>query len=204
MQRTDHPAANSAVRLRELARSDLDAINRWRNDPDVVALLGGSFRHVCMTVDERWYESYLANRATNVRLAIERGDGTMVGAVYLVGIDWLNRSAEFAIWIGDAASQGKRVGEAATRLMLAHAFDDLNLERVHLTVLGHNERAIRLYRKVGFVEEGVLRRAAFKGGQYRDLLAMAILRDEHAAMRAAAPASPAGTQASSAAAKGSP
>ena len=190
MARTDTSTASAAVRLRELARSDLDAINRWRNDPDVVALLGGSFRHVCMTVDERWYESYLANRATNVRLAIELGDGTMVGAVYLVGIDWLNRSAEFAIWIGDAASQGKRVGEAATRLMLAHAFDDLNLERVHLTVLRHNERAIRLYRKVGFVEEGVLRRAAFKGGQYRDLLAMAMLRDEHAETRAATQESP--------------
>jgi len=190
MQRPDTSPASSGVRLRELARADLDAINRWRNDPDVVALLGGSFRHVCMTVDERWYESYLANRATNVRLAIELGDGRMVGAVYLVGIDWLNRSAEFAIWIGDAASQGKRVGEAATRLMLAHAFDDLNLERVHLSVLRHNERAIRLYRKVGFVEEGVLRRAAFKGGQYRDLLAMAMLRDEHAETRAATQESP--------------
>jgi hypothetical protein len=31
----------------------------------------------------------------------------------------------------------------------------------------------------------VLRRAAFKGGQYRDLLAMSMLRDEHAATRAA-------------------
>ena len=190
MQRTEPSTASSDVRLRELARSDLETINRWRNDPGVVALLGGSFRHVCMTVDERWYESYLANRATNVRLAIEVTDGKMVGAVYLVGIDWLNRSAEFAIWIGDAASQGKRIGEAATRLMLAHGFDDLNLERIHLTVLRHNERAIRLYRKVGFVEEGVLRRAAFKGGQYRDLLAMSILRDEHAASRAAMQASP--------------
>jgi RimJ/RimL family protein N-acetyltransferase len=175
--------ASTAVRLRELAGSDLDAINRWRNDPELVALLGGSFRHVCRAVDERWYESYLANRAVNVRLAIEAGDETLVGAVYLVGIDWVNRSAEFALWIGEAAWQGKRIGEAATRLVLAHAFDDLNLERIHLTVLRHNERAIRLYRKLGFVDEGVLRRAAYKGGQYRDLLAMAILRDEHAARR---------------------
>lgn len=167
------------VKLRELERSDLPLINRWRNDPSLVALLGGSFRHVCMAVDEKWYEHYLANRAANVRLAITLADGAIIGAAYLVSIDWLNRDAEFAIWIGSADARGMRVGEAATRLMLDHAFTDLNLHRVHLSVLAHNERAIRLYRKVGFISEGVQRRAVYKGGEFRDLILMAMLRDEH-------------------------
>ena len=170
---------SAAVTLRELDRSDLPLINRWRNDPCLVAMLGGSFRHVCMAVDEKWYDHYMANRAGNVRLAITLGNGSTVGAVYLVSIDWLNRDAEFAIWIGAAASRGMRIGEAATRLMLAHAFADLNLNRVHLSVLAHNERAIRLYRRVGFVEEGVQRQAVFKGGAYRDLVLMAMVRDQH-------------------------
>ena len=178
-QNKNEVAAQPAVALRELERSDLPLINRWRNDPSLVAMLGGSFRHVCMAVDEKWYEHYLANRAGNVRLAITLADGTTVGAVYLVAIDWLHRDAEFAIWIGAAAARGIRVGETATRLMLDHAFADLNLHRVHLSVLAHNERAIRLYRKVGFVDEGVQRRAVYKGGEYRDLNLMAMLRDEH-------------------------
>lgn len=167
------------ITLRELDRSDLPLINRWRNDPSLVAMLGGSFRHVCMAVDEKWYDHYIANRAGNVRLAITVANGSIVGAVYLLSIDWLNRDAEFAIWIGAVASRGMRIGEAATRLMLAHAFGDLNLNRVHLSVLAHNEPAIRLYRKVGFVEEGVQRQAVFKGGEYRDLVLMAMLRDPH-------------------------
>lgn len=175
-------SAHPEIRLRELERSDLPLINGWRNEPSLVAMLGGSFRHVCMAVDEKWYEHYLANRATNVRLAITLADGTPIGAVYLVSIDWLNRDAEFAIWIGTAAARGIRVGEAATRLMLDHAFADLNLHRVHLSVLAHNERAIRLYRKVGFVDEGVQRRAVYKGGEYRDLILMSMLRDEHRAV----------------------
>lgn len=170
---------HAEITLRELERSDLPLINGWRNDASLVAMLGGSFRHVCMAVDEKWYDHYLANRAGNVRLAITLADGTPVGAVYLVSIDWLNRDAEFAIWIGTAAARGVRVGEAATRLMLDHAFEDLNLHRVHLSVLAHNERALRLYRKVGFVDEGVQRRAVYKGGEYRDLILMSMLRDEH-------------------------
>ena len=40
------------------------------------------------------------------------------------------------------------------------------------------ERAIRLYRSLGFVEEGRLRQAQFKGGRFIDVVLMSILRDE--------------------------
>lgn len=168
----------SKVRLREIEPSDLATINGWRADRELAAQLGAPFRHVALAVDEKWYEQYLATRANNVRLAICASDGPPVGAAYLLGIDWTNRAAEFAIWIGAAGAQGRGIGEAATHLMLEHAFNDLNLERVHLTVLRDNERAIGLYRKLGFVQEGVLRRAAFKDGRYRDMILMALLRDE--------------------------
>lgn len=174
-----------SVQLRELDRSDLPLINRWRNQADTVALLGGSFRHVCMAVDERWYEAYLGARANNVRLAIELKDAGVVGAVYLLGIDWIARSAEFAIWIGEPSAQGQGVGETATRRILAHAFGDLNLNRIHLTVLDSNAVAIALYEKLGFEREGVLRSAVWKQGAYRDLVQMAVLRDRPVAREAA-------------------
>jgi RimJ/RimL family protein N-acetyltransferase len=174
----------SKVRLREIERSDLATINGWRANRELAAQLGAPFRHVALTVDEKWYEQYLATRANNVRLAICVGDGAPVGAVYLLGIDWTIRAAEFAIWIGAAGAQGRGIGEAATRLMLDHAFNDLNLGRIYLTVLRDNERALGLYRKLGFVQEGVLRRAAFKAGRYHDMILMALLREEiHRASR---------------------
>jgi UDP-4-amino-4,6-dideoxy-N-acetyl-beta-L-altrosamine N-acetyltransferase len=168
------------IKLRELERTDLPLLNRWRNDPEQIAPLGGAFRHVALGADERWYDAYAAARANNVRLAICEPAGAMVGVVYLLDIDWVHRDAEFAIWIGDPAWRGKHCGERATRMALAHAFDDLNLERVHLEVLSHNERAIRLYERIGFQREGLLRNAVFKRGQRHDLVLMALLRDEHA------------------------
>lgn len=173
----------TVIRLREIERADLALINRWRSDRGVVDGLGSPFRYVGREVDERWYEQYMASRNNNVRLAICPGDAPIVGVVYLLSIDWISRNAEFAIWVAEVAAQGKKIGETATRLALDHAFDDLNLERVYLYVLTQNERAIRLYRKVGFRDEGTMRRAVFKGGAYRDLLAMAVLRSEYEAAR---------------------
>jgi diamine N-acetyltransferase len=169
----------ATIHLRELERSDLNLLNTWRNDPAQVAPLGGVFRHVGAAAEERWYDAYLNARANNVRLAICAPEGAMVGVVYLLDIDWLHRDVEFAIWIGDPAWRGRGCGEQATRLAVAHAFDDLNLERVHLEVLSHNQAAIRLYERIGFQVEGVRRRAVFKQGRRHDLVLMALLRDEY-------------------------
>jgi RimJ/RimL family protein N-acetyltransferase len=47
--------------------------------------------------------------------------------------------------------------------------------RVELSVRVDNARAIRLYEKVGFVKEGVLRDAVFVDGEFHDTIAMALI-----------------------------
>ena len=64
------------------------------------------------------------------------------------------------------------------RLLLRHAFRDLGLQRVYLTVVEDNERAIRTYEQCGLVVEGRLRRHAYKQGQLKDLIFMGICADD--------------------------
>jgi RimJ/RimL family protein N-acetyltransferase len=170
---------NDEIFLRELERRDLSALTAWRADRELVGLLGGSFRHVGSEIDEKWFDAYLNSRAHNVRLAIcLKSTGEAVGVTYLLGIDWVSRCAEFSIQIGVESTRGRGIGEAATRLTLQHAFDDLNLHRISLTLLASNARAKALYEKVGFRAEGLLRQAAFKGGRYLDVIPMALLSTE--------------------------
>jgi diamine N-acetyltransferase len=167
------------IYLKELERTDLITLNKWRLNHKIIDCLGSPYRFISIEVDQKWYDNYLANRTNNIRLAIlSQSDDKLLGAVYLIGIDWISRSCEFGLWIGETEMQGKGVGESATRLILNHAFNDLNLHRVHLTVLTNNIRAQNLYKKVGFVEEGCLRKAVFKNGDYLDLIPMAILANE--------------------------
>ncbi|WP_341313905.1 GNAT family protein [Paraburkholderia sp. IMGN_8] len=167
---------NDKIFLREIERGDLPTINAWRADQALVSLLGGAFRHVGPEIDGKWFDSYLGSRASNVRLAVcLASTQEVIGVTYLLGIDWVNRCAEFSIQIGAESARGQGIGEAATRLTLEHAFSDLNLHRVSLTVLSSNARAIALYEKVGFRAEGLMRQAAFKAGHYVDVVPMAML-----------------------------
>ena len=58
------------------------------------------------------------------------------------------------------------------------AFNNMNLQRVELTVLDNNTRAKHLYEKCGFTYEGRKRKAKYKDGKFVDMLMYSILREE--------------------------
>lgn len=64
------------------------------------------------------------------------------------------------------------------RLALAYGFDGLGLHRIDLRVLAFNERAIRCYRKCGFVVEERLREPALVDSERHDDLIMGLLASE--------------------------
>lgn len=167
------------VTLRELAREDIPAVNRWRQDRDLVDGLGAPARYITEEVDHAWFEDYLKRRGVDVRCAVlVEGEAEPVGLVSLTGIDPVHRRGEFHLLIGRRDLHGRGLGTEVTRQMLRHAFADLNLHRVHLSVLSSNAAAIRAYEKAGFHREGLAREAAYKRGRYEDLVEMAILSHE--------------------------
>lgn len=167
------------LKLREVERKDLLQINSWRNNPDLIDLLGAPYRFINIDVDTKWYENYMANRNSTIRCAIvEEGKDNILGLVSLVSIDFMNQSAEFHIMIGDVQNQNKGIGTFAVQAILKHAFQNLNLHRVELTVLETNHRAQHLYEKCGFKREGIKRKAKYKNGKFVDMYLYSILREE--------------------------
>lgn len=165
--------------LRELSRKDIPEINKWRNDRAIIHCLGAPYRYINQEVDERWYDNYMANRNNSVRCAIvSENDDNIIGLISLVGIDFLNQSAELHIMIGNSDNQGKGAGTYAVKQMLSHAFHNMNLHRIQIKVLDDNKRAIHLYEKVGFVCEGISRESRFKEGKFVNMVNYSILREE--------------------------
>lgn len=74
------------------------------------------------------------------------------------------------------AWQGKGVGNALMQAGIDLADNWLNLTRLELEVYADNEAALRLYESFGFEREGVLRRHAYRDGQYVDAIVMGRLR----------------------------
>ncbi len=166
-------------RLRELEKKDLTIINKWRNDPELIALLGAPYRFINLCIDERWFDNYLLNRNNTIRCSVVDENDIIVGLISLTGIDFLNQSAELHIMIGDKNNQGKGIGTFAVKAMLSHAFYNINLQRIELSALENNKRARHLYEKVGFVQEGIKRNSVFKNGRFVNMVMYSLLSSEY-------------------------
>jgi len=168
------------VRLRAIEREDIPRFVEWLNDPEVIAGLLVSLP-MSMADETRWFEG-LGSRAPEARpLAIdirEAGGWRHIGSTGLEGILWTNRTAEFGILIGEKSLWNQGYGTEATRLMVKHGFETLNLNRIFLHVYETNPRAMRAYEKVGFVREGIMREARYINGVYINVVLMSILRSE--------------------------
>jgi RimJ/RimL family protein N-acetyltransferase len=167
------------VVLRALERDDLRLL--WEADNDLeIELLGGGDppRPHSLAEVEAGFERDVADEGQKAIWFVIEADGTPIGTCGLRDLEWTARHAALGIAIFDRHYWGQGYGREAMELLLDYAFRHRNLNRVWLDTLDDNERAIRSYRAVGFVEEGRLRQDAWSDGRYKDSIVMGILREE--------------------------
>ena len=167
-------------KLREITKEDMKEINKWRNDPELIACLGAPYRYINEEVDYNWFDQYMRSRNNAVRCAIvdEQEQNIILGMISLLDINYVNRSGQLHIMIGRKENRGKGMGMFAVKEMLQHAFNNLNLHRIELTALENNKVAIYIYEKCGFTIEGKKRESNYKNGKYLNTIIMSILENE--------------------------
>ncbi|MBN2800172.1 MAG: GNAT family N-acetyltransferase [Deltaproteobacteria bacterium] len=172
------------VRLRPVTLEDLPRFVEWLGDAQVNRHLSTP-RFLSIEQEQAWFEALPARGEEAPRAvdALEDGAWVHVGSTGLLDIDWRVRSAEVGLLIGDTTRWGRGYGGEALLLLLGHAFDALGLHRVQLKVAAEHTRGRALYQRLGFVEEGALRGAAFADGAHGDLVVMSILAPEWRARR---------------------
>jgi RimJ/RimL family protein N-acetyltransferase len=167
------------IKLRALTSTDLDKTFKWNNQDDISDLYLGHPFPVNPEIEKCWYDKILTSNFPTTVFGIELVENNLLlGISLLKNINLINRSAEFAIYIGDKEYRGKGLSKEATLETLTFGFHKLGLNRIYLKVLEENEAAINLYLSTGFKQEGVLRKNVFKNNQFKSDLVMAILKDE--------------------------
>lgn len=165
------------VYLRPVEADEATRIVPWFNDPEVSRFLR-RYRPLSVTEEVEFLQK-LRGSDTELVLGIAlRETDDLIGTIGLNNIDARNRHAAFGIGIGDKQYWGKGYGTEATGLIIRHAFQTLNLNRLWLHVYEFNTRALRVYEKLGFQIEGRLRQDAFRDGRYWDTIVMGVLREE--------------------------
>ena len=165
-----------SIRLRPVRQEDSRILFEWINNRELV-VLNAPFRQISMVEHEQWFDS-LGTRKNLAFFMIEDGDsGLAIGSCQLTNIHDVHRSAELQIRIGNPDYQNKGAGSEAVRLLIEHGFDKLKLHRIMLHVFSTNLRAMHVYRKKGFQQEGVLREAAFIDGRWLDVVVFGFINN---------------------------
>ena len=165
------------VYLRPLGRDDLSRIREWANNPNVRRLTG-EVTPMSQAGAEEFYEKVCTDRERVWFIIVLREGDRPIGEAGLLRMFPPWRTTDLSIIIGEEDAWGKGYGTEAILLLLNYAFGYLNFHRVVVGVVGFNERAIRLYEKVGFKKEGIQRDGYFYDHKYHDFVMMSILEDE--------------------------
>ncbi|KAF5073300.1 Spermidine N(1)-acetyltransferase [anaerobic digester metagenome] len=168
-----------SICLRALTKADIDKTLIWHQQDYIRDLYFGHPYPVNKEMEELWYNKILTSNIPTTVFGIEEVETQLlIGITMLKGINLINRNAEFAIYIGDELKRGKGYSKQATLQTLNFAFYNLGLNRIFLKVLERNSIAIELYKKVGFMKEGLIRQSIFKNNKFENELLMSILKEE--------------------------
>ena len=163
--------------LRKADLKDIDALYEIKNNKPAAAMLGG-FSYGYSKLDiENWIVSHNKNQNEIIFLIENMECNEVIGHVGLYNIDFRIRKAEFAILIAGEKNQGKGYGTICTKFMVDYAFNELNIRKITLSLLSDNIPALSLYKKCGFVQEGLLKNEQFKNGKYHDIVLMALFNE---------------------------
>ncbi len=171
---------SSRVKLRKMTKEDTELYHKWRNDVEVMHSTNPSLDVYPMEETKEFVDHViLGTHAAKSYIMVEKGNEIPIGIVSLINIDYKNRNAECIIDIGEKEYWGKGYGSEGLKLLLDYVFYEMNLHRVYLKVFSFNDKAIHLYTKIGFQQEGSSRQSLFRDGEWHDIIHMGILQNEY-------------------------
>ena len=170
------------IDLREIGPDDAPQLYSWRREPEVDRwMYSGPPQR--MEEHTAWLHAFLADPD---RFGwIITLNGADAGFMGLTGLTGGQKRAQWGWYIGEADARGRGAGRAAQALGLDLAFDRFGLQKVWSEVLADNDTALKSQAAAGFRREGYLRRHMLKHGVYRDVVLLAILKEEWAERRVA-------------------
>lgn len=172
---------NDNVVLEELDSGNMEKLRNWRNDPEVRKYFR-VYKDITRDMQAKWYSS-IGNNSNDSHIYFqimtfedEIDKRNLVGVCNLSYINWHTRSAEAAIFVAEGG--GKGIGTKALQTMCKYGFEELNMNKIWCEIFDNNPRSLHLFKKVGFIEEGLLRANHFSEGKYGDSHRLSLFRDE--------------------------
>jgi [ribosomal protein S5]-alanine N-acetyltransferase len=172
---------NKGVTLRELRITDAQSLFAMLTTEEVSRFISpppstveGFERFIAWTIRQRELGTYACFAVT------VEGSDTAIGIFQVRELEPSFQTAEWGFAIG-SPYWGTGVFQKGAELVINFAFDTVGIHRLEARAAVRNGRGNGALRKIGAVQEGVLRKSFYRNGEYLDQVMWTILDEDWAA-----------------------
>lgn len=153
---------DGSISLRKFCFEDIPKKVEWINNSD-----NNKYLHYDLPLEcdktAIWFQRV---KDLNTRLdAVIEYEGIPVGLIGLLDIDNKNKKAEYYICIGEQDFKGCGIAKKASMMLIDYAFNTIGLKKVFLYTEEENIPAQKLFEKLGFQKEGLIRQDLIYNGR---------------------------------------
>lgn len=163
------------VYLRNLEESDLENLQRWLTDSKVTELLFQGERPLNLQLMKEEFNKKIKENNEIVFAIIMKNNNLHIGWAGIYEINWVSRNGELRFFIGERKYWEKGLATESVSLLIDYAFNKLNLHRVYGGANKENHGSIKVFQKLGFIQEGISKEGHFRNGRYYDLIRFGLL-----------------------------
>ena len=166
------------VNLRALEYEDLETLKIWRNDKKT-RIHTREYKLLNMINQQKWFKSiHEQNPPSVIMFGIENKRKKLIGVCGLTYIDWKNRHAEISNIISMENWQRTKEAKNTLELLINYGFSELNLHRLWVEIFDTIPENIKLFKKMRFSEEGVLKDKLWRNSKWHDSFIFSIINNE--------------------------
>ncbi|MBM4184048.1 MAG: GNAT family N-acetyltransferase [Gemmatimonadetes bacterium] len=153
---------------------------QWLRDYDVIKTINRAdyLRPVSFAEVKAYCEGLQRSPNDMFFAVIDRDGDRFVGTVRVAQLNWRTRTADLGILIGDRESWGRGLGTDALSTVGGFLVGRLGLRRLTAGLMSVNPGMQKVFERLGFKVEGVLRGHDLFEGEYIDHILMGCMADE--------------------------
>lgn len=163
------------IKLVPLSIDHVGHIMEWVNDPEITQYFANMRKKVSREEELEFIRKILASQNDIIYSVFDSENGSYIGQASINQIHWPSGEGRLFMVVVKK-HQGKGYGHVLLRAIQDAAFRELELHRLYLIVRPENEKALQLYHRCGFRQEGYLYDKYKIEGQWINMIQMAIIR----------------------------
>ncbi|MFC0184614.1 Acetyltransferase (GNAT) domain-containing protein [Pseudarcicella hirudinis] len=168
-----------SIQLVTLKETFFSSIVKWKKDEELADLIMAKTSENTESEVAEWVNNNNSDPDQRIWGIYSNDLDKPIGIARLMFINWEAGTTELGLYFGEVDARGKGYGKKVINLLLQKAFDELNLKKVFLKVLSSNIPAMKLYEKMGFEIEGVLKKHHFVKNQLHDVIYMSFFKENY-------------------------